>query len=274
MRLNTMSKSFLATVMAMAGGQFVGACDGAAKDVPAAEVTETAGIHGELLATVQVSARHRVDFYDFGEGAVGAHEVVDIGDEVLLDKLTTKPTLADIFGVVKPGAEVPRSLFDAQTRADAYNRKFPRPAGAIDSPLPANTVDPAAATPASDDIGTHTSALTSCSADLLGDNWGAQWFLNNHCNEGCFRDCFTNVISSNWTTTKDWFKWKVMAADFNVKAHTVGEHNCSICPNWELKWDHDVQPRQISIHTMTSGYRWAASASSACRLHSAALRCD
>lgn len=274
MKVTMMNRSFLVALVGLAGAQLVGGCDGAEQSVPAGQSTAAQGIHGELLATVQVSPGHSVDFYDYGDGAVGAHEVVDIGDEILLDKIKTKPTLAEIFSIVKPGAAVPRALLDAQTRADTYNRRFPRPAQAADDVLPTNSVSPAATQVASSDVAARSSAVVSCSGDLLGDNWGAQWFLNNYCNEGCFRDCPTNVTYSDWTTTKDWFKWKVMAADFNVTAHTSGSHECSICASWDLKWSYDIQPRKIDIHTMTSGYRWSTSASSACRIHTAALRCD
>jgi hypothetical protein len=58
------------------------------------------------------------------------------------------------------------------------------------------------------------------------------------------------------------------------KAHTEGWHECGICATSELKWSHDVQPRQVDIKTMTSGYRWMTNANSACRIHTAALRCD
>lgn len=276
MKTNTMTKSVLAAFVAVAGGQLVAGCNTGEQDVPAAPSATTTGIHGELLAKVEVSPGHSVDFYDYGDGAVGAHEVVDIGDEILMDKIQTKPTLADIFKLAKPGAQVPRALIDAQTRADAYIRQHPKPAQLIDNnDLPSKVV-PSAATPVAsgEDVGSVTSALTACSGDLLGDNWGAQWFLNNFCNEGCFRDCPTNVGSSNWNTTKDWFKWKVMAADFNVVAHTEGRHECGICASAELKWSYDIQPRKVDIHTMTSGYHWYTNGSSRCRIHTAALRCD
>jgi hypothetical protein len=276
MKSMMMTKSVLAALVAMAGGQLVAGCNTGEQDVPAAPSAGTQGIHGQLLEKVDVSKGHVVEFYDYGDGAVGAHEVVDIGDEILMDKIQTKPTLADIFKLAKPGAQVPRSLIDAQTRADAYIAKHPKPTQITDNDLLSKDFAPAAKPVSSGetDIGSTTSALTACSGDLLGDNWGAQWFLDNFCNEGCFRNCPTNVTSSNWNTTYDWFKWKVMAADFNVVAHTEGRHECGICASAELKWSYDVQPRKVDIHTMTSGYHWYVNGNSRCRMHSAALRCD
>lgn len=273
MKLITVSKGLLAVVLAAASGQFIVGCGSAGQAAPAGQSEATEGIRGELLATVQVSEKHRVDFYDYGKGAVGAHEMVEIGDDILFDKLKTKPTLAEIFTLAKPGAEVPRALLDAQTRADAFNKQSSRVAEALDNNLPPSNVERPITPSATGNVASQSQAL-ACSDDLLGDSWGAQWFLDNYCNEGCFRNCSTNVVSSNWNTTKDWFKWKVMAADFNVVAHSKGSHECGICASAELIWSHDVQPRMVSIHTMTSGYHWYASASSACRMHTAALRCD
>jgi hypothetical protein len=70
------------------------------------------------------------------------------------------------------------------------------------SPLPGlkppTRVDaaPVANTAPEANVSQRSSALVACSADLLNDNWGAQWFIDNFYNNAPF-GCSNGFTASN-----------------------------------------------------------------------------
>jgi hypothetical protein len=295
-----LSKRLLGVTAALILAQALSAC-GAAGDAggetpaseaaPAAQSSAVEGISGELLASVKVSDKHAVDFFDFGEGLLGAHEMMPIGVDSVLDRFADDASLEEIFASLQPGVAMPAALTKAQLRADAYNLEHPSVGPVVDRTLNEKAVDNEAqlAAPSSvsvraeaagqvgssEQVGSVKQAATSCSSDVYGDQWGAQWFLNNMCNEGCFRHCHTNQLWRAVSTTKNWFRWKSMNGDFNVTARSRGWRVCSICAADETIWSYNIQPRQSDNWKMTGGHEKGGRIDSQCgHGHAAGLTCD
>jgi hypothetical protein len=211
-----MSKGLLGATVALVLTQALSGCgaggdagaDTAGSEAVQTESSAVEGISGELLASVQLSDKHAVQFYDFGEGLLGARESMPMGTDSVLDGFENELPLAEIFSLLKPNVAVPAALIAAQVRADQYNREHPSVGPRADRTLAqeeaGRAVELSAPTSVSarvgaaeqvgygEQVGSVKQAATTCSDDLFGDQWGAQWFLNNFCNEGCFRYCHTN----------------------------------------------------------------------------------
>lgn len=269
------SKGLLSVALLLAAVQPIAGCGNASEESSTAEGTSKQGtIAGQLLSSVEISPDHKLDFYEFGEGSVGVHESLPIGDKQILDQIDDKASLQRIYSLARPGAAVPAALIDAQARADEYQRQFPGTGAAVDVADPTLPAKQIPQVPSSAENTKSTSQdLTLCSDDQLGDNWGSQWFLDNFCNTGCFRNCVTDQASKSYSTTRDRFWWRSMNGDFWNPAHTAGYRECSICASFKTIWDYDIAPRHVDSWTMTGGYRKIAG-TSGCHIHAAALTCD
>jgi hypothetical protein len=210
-------------------------------------------VNGTLLETLDFGGGHKLEFYEFEHGQTGVHETQSIENaRSLLKGIAGGSTLADVYRALKPEAEVPVALANADARSLEFVDLIPE---ANESQLL-----PVAAEQESND---ENMIQKSCSADFFGDNYGEQWFLDNFCNEGAFRVCDGNVPSKFFDKqSSSWLKWEVMAADFAVGASVRGGHyykycdcpwGCSLCASTErFKWDFSfpIQPRRID------GWMW------------------
>jgi hypothetical protein len=245
-------------------------------------------INGQLLHSIDLGDAHQVDFWEFADGQFAAHETLsmDSASRGVLTKIsgeTVSLSLSEIYRMVKPEAQaVPDVIANADLRAIAYRETHPAPA--ITPPMK----------PPSDDLTRNSGILpteaissagaTGCSADAFGDNYGAQWFLDNFCNQGGFQWCLTNRTSGDTGQRQSsWFKWNVMAPDFALTVNMSGGHwTCSpsipiigAC-GWVYTEDfnHSVQPRQINSWVYSgSGIRegYALGNASCRRVHYANL---
>jgi hypothetical protein len=120
-------------------------------------------------------------------------------------------------------------------------------------------------------------ASSSCSADALHDNWGANWFLDHYCNEGGIRKCWTNKGEAWAGPFSAWARWNQMEGDFNVAGHATAQiTRCNLiwCQPRALLYDQDLFPRRILSWTFTDGRdRFDTDGTSPCgHLHVAYLR--
>jgi hypothetical protein len=218
---------------------------------PGVKETPAGAIHGTLLYTKTLAADHTVDFYEFGGGGAAVHESfsIDSGEAPFLSQSTKFSSLAEAYAKLNPSAgEVPAPVLEADSRVAAARTSAARA-----------PVQPEPALPTSNER--VLSAPVGCSADYYGDNWGANWFLNNYCITGNFRWCPTNWGAANTNEySASWSQWSQLEGDFNLPGHIMGtEISC----NW-LSWlfgcdprttifDYDVLPRRVETWTFTDG---------------------
>ncbi|WP_437287595.1 hypothetical protein [Sorangium sp. So ce406] len=218
------------------------------------------------LATLRLSATHKVEFVETDDGAREVHEELhadlDSANRKLADYDAPDVTMEGLYRYLAPEQAVPAALVDADARAAARvptSDDLPPPAGddAIsfdgDGPLP----------PA----GEAESAVAS-EADILWDWEGdKQWFFNNYCNDGDERYCAANA---GWVhvTKKRWTNWW-KAAGFNQafdawsdarfiveRSRPCGFLNLETC--WDRKVDTWIDNRKIRTYFGEGGkYRRA-----------------
>jgi hypothetical protein len=225
-----------------------GAPDNSANTGAAPADTITGTINGKLLYSIESKPGQRLDFYDFGDGQTAVHETHRMEtDAPVVDAIRAKrpKTLAEIYRLASPGTPVPAILVDADSHAADYSRANPAPASEEATPAPASSV---ASSP---------QALTACSGDFYGDNWGAQWFRSNYCDYQPGSDQF-------WCRTNRWtvdtgdqehtnFYYYQFEGDFNNQGWTTGTHkHCSFFScTWIRDWDYWFAPRHV--HTWYYG---------------------
>src|SRR5713101_7334552 len=160
-------------------------CSSAVGDGSQVEGDDVATETSKLVHSFDAGNGHTVEFYDFGEGQVAVKEQYLIGDKPLLDNTTAleAATLADMYRHVRAGGSVPEAIVAADLHA----------ADTLSKPQVIHTLPPRPAAQA--DLGKVEQAATSCSADLFGDNWGAQWFIDNYGSEWNYNcsDAFVQV---------------------------------------------------------------------------------
>jgi hypothetical protein len=230
-----------------------------------------AGINGTLLYAKQLGPDHTVDFYEFEEGTSAVHESlsVDNGEVPFIDKATTFSSLAEAYAKLNPTAlEVPAAIRQADLRTQA------RVAPAANLSVDEAPTDGSAAL--SHDL--LSGAASTCSADAFGDNWGADWFLNNFCITGNFRWCKTN---QGWAESgqyaHSWSRWNQFEGDFNLTGHiTATGYSCSWFWGCGLRTtiiDYDVLPRRLESWTFTgtNNHYWFRGTSQCGHLHVAFL---
>jgi hypothetical protein len=190
-------------------------CSVAAGDGSQEQGDDVATETSKLVHSFDAGNGHTVEFYDFGEGQVAVKEQYLIGDKPLLDNTAAleAATLADMYRRVRAGGSVPEAIVAADLHA----------ADTLSKPQVIHTLLPSPAAPA--DLGKVEQAATSCSADLFGDSWSAQWFIDNFgslWNYNCGGD-FVNVNQvTNQPSTHSWaggkyvWLWKGFEGDFNV----------------------------------------------------------
>jgi hypothetical protein len=241
-----------------------------------APVTEVPGgrIYAKLLHSVNPEPDHAVEFYEFKPGDYLMRETqsVDSKKPLLLDQAGKNATLVDVFRLAVPGAteaDVPDVLRQADKLAAVAMSK--KTAVVARAPVSGSADGVGTVAQAIGDDGSDPVIVPDpeqpCSADEFGDDWGAQWFLNNFCDALNFRECDTNgrFFSSGEETTQN-FIAKQMEGDFVNRGHTHGRNRTSqecegpwydpVCTDyyWETSWDFDIQPRQTSAMQTTGGY--------------------
>jgi len=253
------SRLAAAMVLAAAGG----ACDGDASDdwMSTRPTEPTRGVYGTLLHEEVVGEQHTIEFFDVGNGMGLVRELMPAGQRAVLDNIDEgNRSLATYFRLVRPTTAVPATLLDADERALLTKAKLDRLVAQNPS---AHTLAATAAPIEVEDpsiVQVQSAETASCSADMFGDAWGAQWFRDNFCGLNgvtCTGGTFTTkVCDTNWSLktveTDRGFIWRQMAGDFNVPGHTKGWFKVPLFPQTVL-WDHDIAPRTVAIHAMTSG---------------------
>jgi hypothetical protein len=197
---------------------------------------ETRGTH---LHTVELASDHLLNFWELSPGDVAVHESAPAGSKLRLAGLKTEMSVLELYRQLAPEAaseSVPAALLEAARRAEARQIQEQRVEAEIarrglqESPDLAASVPLAApeSTPAPD-------AVQACSADRFGDLWGAQWFLDNFCNEGFLwaRWCPTNVGGADTgTRLANWYKTCGMSADFDSGGQLVTMTGYEVCGCW------------------------------------------
>jgi len=231
--------------------------DGEAPASPPATASGSTGsvaasIHGTLLYAKSLGSDHTVEFYEFGEGGTAIHESSSIDNEEapFLAKGVAFSSLADAYAKLNTAtAEVPGAILQADERAAMAQSAPAAPRLTTEAPGGASST-------LSEEI--LSGAASTCSADELGDNWGASWFLNNFCITGNFRWCPTNY---GWADSgqyqASWSQWTQFEGDFNLTGHIFGvEISC----NWlfgcgipTVIFDYDILPRRYETWTFTDG---------------------
>ena len=211
------------------------------------------GIHGKLLHSIDLGPGHVVRFYDFGEGGLAVREEspIDIersGGARVLGSLEPIDTLADAFRRLQPGLAVPATILEA----DRIGATRPAIEPEAASRLPERP--PVLSMPGAEP---ETLAAQECSGDFFGDNWGAQWFLDNFCfrwrNSGQVA-CQTNQFSydSGVFFQSKGVQYQQFEGDFTVAGSQQGWHkSCGLFTcNWVLDFWEPVPPRKVL------GWRW------------------
>lgn len=228
-----------------------------------------AGVHGTLLATVDVTEGHTVRFWELEPGVVAVQEsaALDGHHASPLDGAAHDASLVDRYRLLVPGVadvDVPRPLVEADERAAAHDER--------ERALLQRMLVPHADLP-----------ITS--GDYYGDNYGAQWFLDRYCVEGGYRFCPTNWVAAySGRRSTSWFKTCTMAADFDVGANFRGQHWVWLAPVWFWEtgqwvtvedWNYTVMPRHVECWSYSGvGTResWGTGLQAAPRVHFSAMQ--
>jgi hypothetical protein len=225
----------------------------AIESLPSANSTRH--INGTLLYAKTVGQEHAIEFYEFSPGAVAIHESLsmDSGEAAVIDSTRPFASLTAEYQKLNPGqTQVPAALVAADHRA----------AQLVASAAMPGVMPPAAGDGAKLNMA-PSSASGTCSGDVLADNWGASWFLDNFCNAGGFRYCQTNFgwVDSG-TFSRSWASWRQMEGDFNLPGHIRGFHwFCDRGPfgiaacGWQTSTDfeYDVLPRHVEVWNWNNG---------------------
>jgi hypothetical protein len=182
-------------------------------------------------------------------------------------------SLVEIYRLANPEAaerDIPRALVEVDRAVATV------PARTSSTPL-LDTSEPS--------VGVVSAALlptpnppppaVACSPDHFGDNWSADWFLQNFCTEGGFRACDANWLwyDSTWIKTR-WFKSVRFEGDFNNRGRTAGEKSwvpggCGLYTclrTARVLWDYELFPRRVEGWAVTgdSSHRFRSTGWSSC----------
>lgn len=249
-------------------------------------------VSGKLLHALNLGKNHNLEFYEFSPGAYGMRETLSMDDHEAQSVVehADYASMVAVYRAARPDAdlsEIPQALVEADRVVEAATAAAVADAKNVDINVPVNddtNNEAVAQVSAALDCSTSHSNVAgcfddgiptpvpdpphACSGDAFGDNWGAQWFLNNFCNERNFRECVTNqrVHQSGEKNTRA-FLVKEMEGDYANIGHFHGASRKSthcessffldpFCTTYEftVQWDFDMQPRQIAIMTSTDGY--------------------
>jgi hypothetical protein len=232
----------------LAGGEAAGNTQAPAAEAPpetTARAEPTKGIRTTPLYAKHLGPDHVVELYDFGTGGVAVRESysIDGGDAPFVRTMGAIQSLAHVYKQLEPTASSPPASIMEADRVSALRRSE-----AVATP----PVLPAPASPAEDPTSTVSAPLSTCSADLFGDGWGGDWFINNFCNQGSFRWCQKNWYRANSGWFRDsWTTWRQLEGDFSNPGHITGEHYEQHWYTFEtytsitVDFDYDVLPRHI-----------------------------
>jgi hypothetical protein len=282
--MNTHAKKFsihLAGALALA---FSGAGCIGVSDEPAPEELEGVGETAKLVYTLDQGNGHTLEFYDAGDGQIAVKEELFVGDALLLDKMETRNyTLEELYRHVRPSGEIPRSILDTDIHAKAVlgrleTLRVTRP----DFRLPGAT--PAAGTTSVDstkssEVELAQGAVVSCSSDILGDNWGAQWWIDNFTrwwdnpNSHCTSGFTTTRHGENWGNVHlewgggNYWQYKQLEGDHQTSGQFKIYRTGFPYPTAKVFGQGPVAPRKMVVWNISGGMSWQtnhASGSSPC----------
>lgn len=274
---HTMTSLHLAGALALA---FTGAGCLSAPDDETADDLEGIGQTAKLVHTIDEGNGHTLEFYDAGDGQVAVKEEFFAADHARLDRVPDgNYTLAELYRRVRPTGEVPASILSTDVHAKsvlARLEKLRAERPEFRMPAPAELTEKLGAAPGGVEL--KQGAVVSCSADLFGDRWGAQWWIDNFCQwwDG-FSHCtsgFTKVshvenvptISASWSGGKFW-QYKQFEGDFNVAGKFKIYRTGYPYPTPNVFGQGAVNPRKVIIWNISGGSSWQtnhASGSSPC----------
>jgi hypothetical protein len=170
------------------------------------------GIQGTRLASLKISEDYFVSFWEVNPGSVIIHEAYpaeakDFTRLNIAGMLNGNKAFADVYKTLS-GDKLNISQWKALQDADkrVIENKYTIEEG-DKSPATCNH------TPA-----TLAEGRVNACGDVLGDNYGAQWFLNNYFTAAPSRFQTTNAFSAQFDGTIQWLTVSGMEADFNNSA--------------------------------------------------------
>jgi hypothetical protein len=230
-------------------------------------------VNGTLVHRYDVTPEHFVEFYDIGDSYLISEEF-PVGNDSLVAPLDSSLSISQFFRALRPGVAVPFELEQAALRIAAVDKEL-QDRAANDPTLASSVIDPltgealeveGAARATTSDLGAPDRAGTGdvstralgCSADLLNDSWGAQWFKDNHCPaffSGCGRDC---GALNRWDVVRHYANsnsllWVQMEGDFNLAGEMHGTRTGFPNPTPVWVWDKVVPPNTVVVHRRGSG---------------------
>jgi hypothetical protein len=194
-----------------------------------------------LVYRDDVGNDHALEYHVLSRGVLAVRETMssDDGETSLLDKVGHAESLSAVFQRIHPDVATPQILVDADRDNAAQREQLASMPPPDISDLPANR---------------PTQSSLTCSADFFGDNWGANWFLQNFCNAGSFRECATNWgWFDNWHQTS-WNSYRQFEGDFSNNGHISGyAWSCSVfgACSWLPLVGYDVLPRHVETWSIT-----------------------
>lgn len=226
----------------------MGAACGGAEPPPDAVAVEDA-VNGSLLARVELSATHRVDFYEFAPGQVGLRESGMVDEPTALGAERLALPMDALYRELRGGdAPMPQALADALQRRAAA--KAP---GAVEM-----MTEPPAEVAQADLAEGGPGPVTSFGA---WESWegDAQWWRDNFCGGAGMDEVFcpTNVgwADSGWRKTT-YFETSGLAADFVGSAvFFLDGWNCDGGCSWKRLNTWNLAPRYYQRWIMdTTGW--------------------
>lgn len=269
-----------------------------------AETTESEDVGlvaARIVYTVNLSATHKIDFYEYAFGVTGTHETFPVGEEEALRLPDDQPrTLAELFKLVQPDAAVPEAVELADERA-LVARQETEARLAVDPDFLGGLArfeardSSAAVYEGAEELGKSSEAAITCSGDFFGDQWGAAWYIQNYgrgfsngvtCpptppGSVSFSDqsAITNAfMSSARHASSRILQWKQMEGDFSNAGSTKGSLVAAGATSGVTMWQRSISPRFVSIDTLNPfglfGMEWFVTGTSPCsHLHRTLVWC-
>jgi hypothetical protein len=210
------------------------------------------GVRGTLLESIVLSEDHRIDFFELTSGGTIMREEysMDVPTEGRLPQLQDLDGMAAVFRALRPDEAVPVALSEADAR-DAVRRRTEAENGLYASDEMDEEADVG-----NEPVSTRAQTL-SCSADLYGDGWGGQWFLDNYCagGPGLYKWCWANNsgYSSGGFDVWHTLVWTQFVGDFNRSGSFMLQHrSCGLFScDWEIDVWESIPPRKVRTWSST-----------------------
>jgi hypothetical protein len=233
----------------------------------------SAGVSGTILYVKNYSPDHEIVFIELSPGVVAIAEELsmDSGQVSMLPAARAAVPSGSLVGIYRQlnptSQDVPVPIQEAEQRQAVARAKMATAGLSVVAPTPEVRSSP---------LSTISQAENgTCSSDENGDNWSAQWFLNNFCTNAAHSVCPTNTSSYNTGQFEEpsW-QYSQMEGDWNLPGTIQVSHATSCFPRdcWVIDAWRNVPARTIENWSCNGCGKVQIIGGSQCNHEDAAIR--